>query len=167
MRFWHRIVSTLCRWCMRCGLRMDIVEYHAYVLTVERKHITRVRFKRSLITIGTKILCRADTKKSESISDQNAVPNAAHEWTVTKVFKELTNELNDDVLINKAKGDQIVTVRLKRSQCKNVADFIEFGLIDQIRDDTGIDNVAWIEDMIGAMRTLEEAAKMDGEKNEH
>lgn len=78
------------------------------------------------------------------------------------MFEELTNELKNDVLINKAKGDQIVTVRLKRSQCKNVADFIEFGLIEQIRDDSSIDNILWIEDMIGAMRTLEKAAK-DGE----
>ena len=79
------------------------------------------------------------------------------------MFEELTNELKNDVLINKAIGDQIVTVRLKKSQCKNLADFIEFGLIEQIRDDTSIDNISWIEDMIGAMRTLEEAAKMDGE----
>ena len=78
------------------------------------------------------------------------------------MFEELTNELKNDVLINKAKGDQIVTVRLKRSQCKNVADFIEFGLIEQIRVEEGIDNILWIEDMIGAMRTREKAAK-DGD----
>lgn len=73
------------------------------------------------------------------------------------------DEMMNDVLLNKAKGDEIVTVRLKRSQCKNVADFIDFGLIEQIRNDTGIDNILWIEDMIGAMRTLEKAANMDGE----
>ena len=78
------------------------------------------------------------------------------------MFEKLTNELKNDVLINKAKGDQIVTVRLKRSQCKNVADFIDFGLIEQIRDDERIDNISWIEDMIRAMLTLEAAAK-DGE----
>ena len=79
------------------------------------------------------------------------------------MFKDLCNELKNDVLINKAKGDEIVAVRLKRSQCKNVADFIDFGLIEQIRDDESIDNISWIEDIIGAMRVLEEAAKMDGE----
>lgn len=80
------------------------------------------------------------------------------------MFEELTNELKNDCLVNKALGDQIVTVRLKRSQCKNVADFIDFGLIDQIRADEGIDNIRWIEDMIGVMRTLEAAAK-DGEES--
>jgi len=75
----------------------------------------------------------------------------------------MLNETMNDVLINKTKGDEVVTVRLKKSQCKNVADFIEFGLIEQIRDDSSIDNILWIEDMIGAMRTLEEAAKKDGE----
>lgn len=80
------------------------------------------------------------------------------------MFEELTNELKNDVLINRAIGDQIVTVRLKKSQCKNVADFIEFGLIEQIRVDEGIDSIIWIEDMIGAMRTLEAAAK-DGEES--
>jgi len=79
------------------------------------------------------------------------------------MFEELTNEMKNDCLVNKALGDQIVTVQLKRSQCKNVADFIEYGLIEQIRDDESIDNISWIEDMIRAMRTLEEAAKMDGE----
>lgn len=42
------------------------------------------------------------------------------------MFEELTNEMKNDCLTNKAPGDQIVTVRLKRSQCKNVADFIDF-----------------------------------------
>lgn len=79
------------------------------------------------------------------------------------MFEELTNEMKNDCLTNKTLGDQIVTVRLKRSQCKNVADFIDFGLIEQIRDDERIDNISWIEDMIRAMRTLEEAAKGDGE----
>ena len=87
------------------------------------------------------------------------------EWTVKRVFEELTNEMKNDCLVNKALGDQIVTAQLKRSQCKNVADFIEFGLIEQIRVDEGIDNILWIEDMIGAMRTLEKAAEMDGKAN--
>ena len=81
------------------------------------------------------------------------------------MFEELTNEMKNDCLVNEALGDQIVTVQLKRSQCKNVADFIEFGLIEQIRGDEGIDNILWIEDMIGAMRTLEAAAK-DGEPHD-
>lgn len=53
------------------------------------------------------------------------------------------------------------TLRLTKSQCANVADFIDLHLIDTIRQDADIDNVGWIEDMIGAMRALEEAGKDD------
>lgn len=52
-------------------------------------------------------------------------------------------------------------VRLTKSQCQNVAEFIEIHLLDAIRNDTDIDNIGWIEDMIGAMRVLEEGAEAD------
>ena len=46
------------------------------------------------------------------------------------------------------------TVQLTSSQCQNVADFIELHLLDAIRNDTDIDNVEWVSDMISAMHTL-------------
>lgn len=56
-----------------------------------------------------------------------------------------------------------INVKLTKSQCMNVAEFIEMHLYDAIRSDVDIDNIGWLEDMIGSMRTLEEAAKMDGD----
>ena len=50
-------------------------------------------------------------------------------------------------------------VRLGKCQCANVAEFIEIHLLDAIRNDPDIDNVGWVEDMIGAMRKLEEAGR--------
>lgn len=52
---------------------------------------------------------------------------------------------------------QMNAVQLTKSQCKNVAEFIELHLIDAIRDDDDLDNVAWIADMIEAWKALEKA----------
>lgn len=49
-------------------------------------------------------------------------------------------------------------VGLTKSQCRNVAEFIEFYLIECIRDDTSIDNIEWIESMLDARNILKEAA---------
>lgn len=57
--------------------------------------------------------------------------------------------------------DGRICVRLTKSQCQNVAAFIEIHLLDVIRNDTDIDNISWIEDMIGAMRALEEGTEAD------
>ena len=46
------------------------------------------------------------------------------------------------------------TIQLTESQCQNVADFIEHHLLDVIRNDTDIDNVEWVSEMISAMHTL-------------
>lgn len=54
-------------------------------------------------------------------------------------------------------SDETITVQLTKSQCGNVADFIEFGLIEHIRNDPDLDNILWIADMIEAWRTLEKA----------
>jgi len=59
------------------------------------------------------------------------------------------------------KDDGRICVRLTKSQCVNVAEFIEINLVDNIRNNPYIDNIGWIEDMIGAMRALEEGAKAD------
>ena len=55
-------------------------------------------------------------------------------------------------------------VELTKSQCKNVAEFIEFNLLSVIKDDDSIDNIFWVEDMIAAMRVLEKAAKRGEEE---
>ena len=52
-------------------------------------------------------------------------------------------------------GDEMISVQLTRSQCRNVAEFIEFGLIDRIRNDPDLDNVRWIADMVEAWKVLE------------
>ena len=48
-------------------------------------------------------------------------------------------------------------VELTKNQCRNVAEFIEMNLLDVIRNDVDIDNVAWLEDMLDAKRALEKA----------
>ena len=58
-------------------------------------------------------------------------------------------------------SDETITVQLTKSQCKNVADFIEFGLIEYIRNDPDLDNVLWIADMIEAWKTLGKAGRKD------
>ena len=52
-----------------------------------------------------------------------------------------------------------ISVCLTKSQCKNVAEFIESHLLDAIRDDMDVDNIDWVEDMIVAMRKLEGAGR--------
>ena len=54
-------------------------------------------------------------------------------------------------------------VELTKSQCENVAEFINYNLLDEIRNDPDIDSVYWVKDMINAMEVLEKAAR-EGEK---
>lgn len=54
-------------------------------------------------------------------------------------------------------SDETITIQLTKSQCRNVAEFIEFGLIDHIRNDPDLDNIRWIADMIKALEILEKA----------
>lgn len=51
--------------------------------------------------------------------------------------------------------NDLISVSLTKSQCRNVAEFIEFGLIDHIRNDPDLDNVRWIADMVEAWKALE------------
>lgn len=53
-------------------------------------------------------------------------------------------------------------VCLTASQCRNVAEFIEFGLIDHIRNDPDLDNVRWIADMIEAWKALKAESGDEG-----
>ena len=50
-------------------------------------------------------------------------------------------------------------IELSKSQCKNIAEFIEFHFIDSIRDDTDIDNFEYVVDMCDAYKVLREAGK--------
>lgn len=59
--------------------------------------------------------------------------------------------------MNETKPD-MVELKLSRTQCKNVAEFIQYGLLDEIRRDENIDNLQWVEDMIGAMHALQQAS---------
>ena len=55
-------------------------------------------------------------------------------------------------------------VELSKSQCENLAEWIDMHLIDVIREDEEIDNVQWIKEMILAMETLQNAAKKGEDK---
>ena len=50
-------------------------------------------------------------------------------------------------------------VELSKVQCEIIAEFIEMNILDVIRNDTDIDNVAWLENMLEAKRVLEKAVK--------
>lgn len=52
-------------------------------------------------------------------------------------------------------------VELTKSQCENLAFFIEVNLLEEIRKDLDIDNLNWLRDMLDAQKILEEAAKSE------
>ena len=52
-------------------------------------------------------------------------------------------------------------VELTKDQCQNIADFIELNLLDVIRGDADIDNLAWVESMILAKNEMEKAVKLE------
>ena len=45
-------------------------------------------------------------------------------------------------------------IDLTESQCKNLCDFIEFNIFEYIRNDTDIDHIDWIVDMMEAYKKL-------------
>lgn len=53
----------------------------------------------------------------------------------------------------------MITVELTDSQVNNLADFIEFNLLEVIRQDDDIDNINWVADMCEAYKKLREAEK--------
>ena len=53
-------------------------------------------------------------------------------------------------------------VELTKSQCKNLAEWIDMYLLDVIRKDEDIDNLLWVKDIILAWEALDEAAKGAG-----
>lgn len=50
-------------------------------------------------------------------------------------------------------------IELSRTKCKDLSDFIEYNLLDNIRNDTGIDNIYWVKDMIDIKLALDAALK--------
>lgn len=53
----------------------------------------------------------------------------------------------------------MLKVYLTRSQCHNMAEFINMYLLHAIRQDEGIDNLNWLRDMLDARDTLEQAVE--------
>ena len=49
-------------------------------------------------------------------------------------------------------------VELTKSQCKNVADFIEMYIFQAVRDDPEMDNLQYLRDMLDAEKALRKAA---------
>lgn len=45
-------------------------------------------------------------------------------------------------------------IDLTKSQCENLCDFIEFNIFENIRDDTDIENIDWLVDMMEAYQKL-------------
>lgn len=45
-------------------------------------------------------------------------------------------------------------IDLTESQCRNLCDFIECNIFENIRDDTEIDNIGWLIEIIGAYQKL-------------
>ena len=45
-------------------------------------------------------------------------------------------------------------VDLTKSQCGNLCEFIEFNIFEYIRNDTDIDNIDWLVDMIEVYQKL-------------
>ena len=70
---------------------------------------------------------------------------------------ETANVLNS--LMGRVDYEKEVQITLTKSQCKNVAEFIEFYLFDIIRTDTGIDNINYLIDMCEAYKVLKMAYK--------
>lgn len=48
-------------------------------------------------------------------------------------------------------------VELTKSQCNNVADFIEMYIFQAIRDDPDMDNIEYLRDMLDAEKALRKA----------
>lgn len=51
-------------------------------------------------------------------------------------------------------------INLTTSECKQLADFIEYNIYDVIRNDPEIDNINWLECMMSAYKKLREGEKV-------
>lgn len=50
-------------------------------------------------------------------------------------------------------------IDLTKSQCKNLAEIIQSNIFDIIRNDTDIDNIEWLVDIVEAYKKLREGAE--------
>ena len=55
-------------------------------------------------------------------------------------------------------------IDLTESQCENLCDFIEFNIFENIRNDTEIENIDWLVDMMEAYQKLKCGKSKAGEK---
>lgn len=52
-----------------------------------------------------------------------------------------------------------ITIALTKSQCENLAEFIESHLLREIREDVDIDNITWLCEMCESYKILTKAYK--------
>lgn len=56
-------------------------------------------------------------------------------------------------------GNKTLNVALTKSQVDNLIEFVELNFIQSIRDDTDVDNIDYVVDMMDALKTLMLASK--------
>lgn len=54
-------------------------------------------------------------------------------------------------------------IDLTKEQCESLIDYIEVNLLDVIRNDTDIDSLAWVQNILTAKDAFEKAVKENGE----
>lgn len=54
-----------------------------------------------------------------------------------------------------------MNVSLTKDECESLVDFISLNLLDVIRKDAGIDNLAYVRNLLNALQKFEEAAKSE------
>ena len=52
-------------------------------------------------------------------------------------------------------------IDLTKTQCKNLAELLEWNIFEIIRNDTDIDNIDWLVDMMDSYRKLKEGGGTD------
>ena len=55
--------------------------------------------------------------------------------------------------------NKTLNVALTKSQVDNLVEFVELNFIQSIRDDTGVDNIDYVVDMMDALKTLRLVSK--------
>ena len=55
-------------------------------------------------------------------------------------------------------------VELTKSQVRNLAEFIEYNILDVVRNDTDIENVDWLVEMCEAYKILKQAIEETNEE---
>ena len=63
--------------------------------------------------------------------------------------------------------DKVINVGFTKSQVSNMIEFIELNFIESIRQDTEIDNIDYIIDMMNALQILRKANDASNEPNKN